>query len=279
LKENKQATGAPLTLHTIVSDLDGTVLPKTFRVSDRTVEAFRLAQSLGIRTILASGRSGASMRPHVARIGSIDPYIACNGAQTFDASGKLLREITIDVRTAHNMLRFLKERAVYTQVYYGDDIYYEDEGVYAQEYRESSGVVSTRVPDLIALVNSPTVKILGVAESARIPALIAEAQSLYSGTLSITTSEPWFFEVSAIGATKGSALASLADTLGFAREGTLAIGDSLNDLSMIEWAGMGVAIGNARDEIRQCAWRVADVCDADGAARLIEELIAEGYRP
>jgi HAD superfamily hydrolase (TIGR01484 family) len=96
--------GMPRRLDCIVSDMDGTLIPETFRLSGRTRAAFARAQSLGIKTILSSGRSAASIRPYWEQIGGGHPYIASNGAQTFDGTGKLIREVTIDVKVAHEIV-------------------------------------------------------------------------------------------------------------------------------------------------------------------------------
>ena len=268
-------------LHTIVSDLDGTLVPgSTFEMSDRTVAALQTARDMGIRVILASGRSGPSMLSYVKRVKAGAPYIASNGAQTYDRDGKLIRELTMNVETAHRALRFLKDRGVYVQTYFDDFFYYDTpDSPIAERYKKSSGLRGEYVPDLFALIDQPTVKLLGVAEPERIPGLIAEARAEFADVCSITTSEAYFLEVVPSGATKGLALAALANDIGFTPEGTLAMGDSLNDQSMLEWAGMSAATGNARDEIKRCASLVCGRCEEDGAAGLIERLLSEGYRP
>ncbi|MDR1599891.1 MAG: HAD family hydrolase [Oscillospiraceae bacterium] len=268
-------------IHTIVSDLDGTLVPReSFKLDARTVAAFRAARAAGARIIIASGRSGASTRPYADELrGGLradDHYIACNGAQVLDGSGAVIHETAIPVEAAHAAMRWLRERGVYTQAYEETGFVYEMESAYADAYSRSSGLPSRRVDDLIQFLDKPVVKLLGVDDPARIAGLVAEAGEAFKGILCCTTSEPQFLEISHPDVSKGNALRYLSEELGFDAAGTLAFGDSLNDLSMLEWAGVSVATGNARDEVKARVNRVCGTCAERGPAAVIEELLAEG---
>jgi len=268
-----------LKLHTIVSDLDGTLLTAEHRLSDYTQAVLRRAQGLGIRVILASGRSAASVRPYVRQLGNLHPYIASNGGQVLSPDGQVLFEKPIALEAVRAVTRWLKDRGVYVQVYYGDRFFYDQPCAYAENYKRSSGLEGCQVPDLLAFIQKPKVKLLGVAEPERIPSLMREVNARFGAGIFAGTSEPEFLELSHPDAGKGPALAALSERLGFDAAGTLAAGDSLNDLSMIEWAGMGVAVDNARPEVKARAWRVAGHGPSGGVARLVEQLLAEGYGP
>jgi hydroxymethylpyrimidine pyrophosphatase-like HAD family hydrolase len=98
----------------------------------------------------------------------------------------------------------------------------------------------------------------------------------FGDRLFIAQSLPTFLEIADPSVGKGSAVAHLAATLGIRPEEIVAVGDGMNDLDMIEMAGCGVAMGNARDGLKQAAKRVTKPYDQDGVACLIEDLIAEG---
>ena len=259
--------------------MDGTLLTAEHRLSEDTQAVLRRAQDLGIRVILASGRSAASMRPYVRQLGCLHPYIADNGGQVLSPDGEVLFEKTIAPETAQGVIRFLRDRGVYVQIYYGDRFFYEEPGVYAERYRRSSGIEGFRVPDLLAFAVEPTVKLLGVADPEQIPGLMAAVNARFGAGIFAGTSEPEFLELSHPDVGKGPALAMLAERLGFDAAGTLAVGDSLNDLSMLEWAGMSVAVDNVRPEVKRKVWRVAGHGPSGGVARLVEQLLAEGYAP
>ncbi|GHU70252.1 Cof-type HAD-IIB family hydrolase [Clostridia bacterium] len=269
-------------IHTIVSDLDGTLVPHTtFELDARTIAAFKAAHYAGARIIVASGRSSASMKPYVDEIGAGDPYIACNGAQVFAADGALMHEIAMSVEQLRTAVRWLRARDVYVQAYDEDGFIFDKECVYAERYTKSSGLPCRKVDDLAAFLNKPAVKLLGVDEPARVTQLLAEARVAFDGhhglgVLGWSTSEPQFLEISHPDVSKGSALKWLADKLDFDAEGTLAFGDSINDLPMLQWAGMSVAVGNAREEVKACVSRACGSCYDCGPAVMIQQMIMEG---
>ena len=91
-------------------------------------------------------------------------------------------------------------------------------------------------------------------------------------------SHDWFVEGLAASVSKGTAAARLADRLGVAREEVMALGDGGNDLAMVEWAGLGVAMGNAAPAVRAAADVIAPSQAEDGAAWAIEQLALNGGR-
>ncbi|GHV27689.1 hydrolase [Clostridia bacterium] len=262
-------------IHTIVSDLDGTLVPHTtFQLSKRTKSAFLRAHEMGVRTILASGRSGASMKPYWEQIGNGYPYISSNGAQIWDASGALLSEVTMSVEMAHEALRFVKSHGMYAQTYYDTHFYYDTfNSPIADRYTFATGVSGIYVPDLFERVNAPVVKILAIADPEQVEWMRIEGGRLFENRLTFSISEPSFLEIAPLEATKGNALEILSKLLGFSREGTLAIGDSLNDESMLRWAGMSAVMSGAREGVGEHATHTCETCDNDGAAILIEKLL------
>lgn len=268
-----------LKLHTIVSDMDGTLLTPDHRLDAQTEQALKRVQDLGVRVVLASGRSAASMRPYVEQLGALHPYIASNGAQVLASDGSVIWEQTIDVPVLHAVIRWLKEQGIYMQIYYGDHYYYDVNCQHAENYRISSGTRGCFVPDLLTFVTAPSVKILGVTQPEDIPRLMREVNARFGEGILAATSNPEFLELSHPSVGKGPALAALAARLGFDAAGTMAVGDSINDLSMLEWAGMPVAVGNAREEVKRMAWRVIGDGPTGGVAQMLETLIAEGVEP
>lgn len=268
-----RVAGVPI--RAIASDLDGTLVPgATYKISQRTIDIFQKAHEAGIVVILASGRNGPSMRSFIETIGSKHPYIASNGAETYDAEHNLIRSLTIDVETAREVVDFMRERNMYLQTYYGDTFYYDwRNSPIADRYRAASGIKGEYVRDLRSFIDRPVAKLLGVDDATRVRSVIKECEKAFEGRLAISTSESNFLEVGPLGASKGAALEALAQTGLIERETTLAIGDSINDMPMLMWAGVSVAMGNARDEVKAAATYVCETCENDGAACIIEELL------
>lgn len=264
------------TIHAFISDLDDTLLTEDHRMTTRTEETLRRILGQGVKVILASGRSAASMRPTVRQIDTPWPYIAYNGAQIVDAkTGDVLAAEEIPLELAREALLWFEKRNVHMHFYYGDDWFYAQRNDISDSYGRSSGVEGTEAGTLSKYIHSDTPKLLGVDTPERVQELIGESRAVFGDTLSITTSKPFFIEITSPNATKGNAVRKLAGMIGLTPETTICAGDSLNDLSMLQWSRLPVSVANARDEVKAAAWRIAGDGRRDGIAILLDELIPE----
>jgi len=234
----------------IAFDLDDTLLRNDRSISDFTVETLRRAADRGIHVIPASGRTAMSMRAAVERIGCASCFISCNGAQVRRADHSLWMEKLLTVDFAREVADFAAGHACYAQCYDEEKFYYSMHGPYADEYAANSSLPGEYVGDLRAFITRPTPKILMMDSPGRIACLLQKAQALWAGRASVTCSKPYFLEVNPLGATKGEALAWCGRQLGFDLSEVVAFGDSLNDMSMLSAAGFGVAMDNARPEVK-----------------------------
>ena len=103
--------------------------------------------------------------------------------------------------------------------------------------------------------------------------LLPRAREQFADVAAVSCSKPYFLEMNPLRATKGNALAYLAQRWGLCPDEFMAFGDSLNDLSMLTWAGMGVAMENAREDVKHQVGRVCGVNENDGVARYMEALL------
>ncbi len=262
----------------LVSDLDDTLLNEHHQMTDRTVAALRRLLSMGVKVILASGRSAASVRAFVKQVGTPWPYIGANGAQIMSAETHLplaLDEVPLDL--ARETLRWFEARGVYIQYYKGDDWFFEKRNRISDDYGLSTGILGTELgKPLSACIQYDTPKLLAIEDAANVPALRAEAQRVFGERLSITTSKPNFIEITSPTATKGNAVRKLAGMIGLTPETTACAGDSLNDLTMLAWSKWPLSVENARDEVKGVAWRVGGHASRDGMAALLDEIFPEG---
>jgi len=130
--------------------------------------------------------------------------------------------------------------------------------------------------DLVGMVqDTPPTKLLFVAESPIVERELGRHGQRFSGQLSVVRSHELFGELTALHVSKGAALEALAHDLGIERENVIAIGDQENDLSMIRWAGLGLAMGNAIPEVRQAAVAVLPSVHEHGVAFAIDRYILE----
>ena len=273
-------------IRAIAFDLDDTLLRSDLTVSDYTVDVLRRAAKRGIIILPASGRTRDSMFPTVQRIGCAEAFISCNGADVWGLrpvsagsaplSGDdcpLLMQELLPVELAHEVARFAQERGVYCQTYSPSRFYFSIDNEYAVSYAHSSSLEGEYVGDLTAFILRPVTKLLMMDTPERIAALYEEAKERFAGRASMTCSKPYFLECNPLRATKGNALKWCAEHFGFAMEELLTFGDSLNDVSMLEAAGTGIAMGNAREDVKRMGFPVCLTNDEDGVARYIDQHI------
>ncbi|MDD3214694.1 MAG: Cof-type HAD-IIB family hydrolase [Eubacteriales bacterium] len=254
----------------IVTDLDDTLLNGQSALSPYTLSVFARAKAQGVRIIPASGRAAYSMLPFVRKLETGMPYIACNGAQLVNADHTVSDTISFSPEAAREIIRYLRDKGFYVQCYLNEGFYYDEECQASSNYKRSSGMAGHAVGDLAAFVTFPTPKILCVHTPEEVARWLPEVQKVFPNAC-FSISKPYFLEAEPPNVSKGAALRRLANQLGLTPERTLVFGDSLNDLSMLEYAVHSVAMGNARDEVKQAARHVCSANTEDGVARFVEQ--------
>jgi Cof subfamily protein (haloacid dehalogenase superfamily) len=265
----------------IVVDVDGTIAGSANEVSEPVVRMIEAVQAKGIPVAISTGRMYRSAARFHQKIHSTLPLIAYNGAWIQDPnSGKLHRHIPIPEEFAVDLLDYLEQPQWRTDLsinfYVDDTLYVRELRAETESYSQRSGIIPIAVGDLRALASKGTTKILAMGEnSAIIERLWGDLQRLYQdGELYFTQSTQTFFEVTHRQATKGSATQFVAENLlGLKAENVMAIGDNFNDITMLTYAGFGVAMGNAPPEVQALADWVAPSVELDGVAVALERFI------
>ncbi|GIP60398.1 MULTISPECIES: Cof-type HAD-IIB family hydrolase [Paenibacillus] len=259
----------------IVLDLDDTLLRDDHTISPRTKQALMDAQEAGMKVVLASGRPTFAMT-HIAKELELEKYgsfiLSFNGAKiTNCATQEVLFSSTLTPETAHELYAISKQEGVWIHTYVGDDIVTPAHNKYTDIEGEITGMPIVEAEDFIAAVQEPVVKVLMVDDPEKLVALESKLQPQLAGELNVVRSKPFFLEFTEAGVDKGTSLHHLIQQLGIKREEVIAIGDSYNDLAMIEFAGLGVAMGNAPDDIKAVANYVTDTNMEDGVAKVVEK--------
>ena len=258
----------------IAIDLDDTLLRTDLTIAGPDREAISRAVAKGIKVLLASGRMVRSMKPYAEELGLDVPLIAYNGAIVQEAvSGEILYHRPVPSREALEVLAIFRQNDIHLNVYINDQLYMDQLTPWGERYAANARV-KPHVADLADLLaKHPSHKLLGVGEVERIDALQKRLQSQFGDTLYFVKSKPTYLEILASGVSKGRALQELADGWGFSPEEVMAIGDAPNDLSMITWAGTGVAIGNAAENVKKEADFVVSDHDHCGVAEAIRRVV------
>ena len=265
-----------MTCRLIAIDLDDTLLHSGNSVSPRTVSAIKECTRRGITVTIATGRMFRSARAIAASLDLDAPIIAYNGGLIRSAlSGKTLLHQPIEESIALEVLGILREKDWYVQTYIDDILYVKERNEKARDYEMLAGVTAIPLgPALYTQSGCPT-KMLAIEDPVTILAIRSLLRERYGHRLFTAVSKPHYLEMAHAGVDKGRALAFLAETLKVPRDEVMAIGDSENDLAMIRWAGLGVAMGTAQAHIRTAADAVTGGCDDDGVAQAIEKYILD----
>ena len=267
----------------IALDLDGTALTSEKTMTQRMRDAIAKAGMRGIEVVAASGRSRNGIMQIIADLPGMHYMIASNGASALDlVNDKLVYGAYIKPERALGILEKLLTIGVMGDIYY-DGGALSDYSNYKYIAQEKNGFPEWFIKYFISN-RRPVENLLGMLRDGKIPvvekvtvsfddmSLREKAYELMRDEkgLSIVAGSPFNMEISHENATKGKALAALAKALGIDMKHVMAIGDTGNDVSMIQAAGIGVAMGNADEQIRALADVHTASNDEDGAALAIE---------
>ena len=258
----------------IAVDLDDSLLGSDIKISPRNHEALVKAMDKGLLVTIATGRMFRSAVVFARQLGLDVPIITYQGGLVKSAfSNNILYNQTLRLDISKKIVSSCKAKGVYLQIYIGDEYYIEKANSYSRQYHKQIGVQGIEVGPLDEFLEEPPNKLLIMDEPHRILELKDEFIEILGDEIEITTSKPEYLEFTHRDATKGKALEYLAVTKGIDKEDIIAIGDSFNDISMIQYAGLGVAMGNAPMEVKKCADYVTGTNDEDGVAQVIDKFV------
>jgi len=219
-----------------------------------------------------TGRPYSGAVQWVRRFGLTEPLICYQGAQVRAPDGSLLLDHGVPHELAMEVIRFARERHLHVNAYRDDVLLVEHDTPEGREYAHHSGLDPQIVPDLDRAMGPTTPKLVIVAAEAKVDGLLPEVRERWKGRLFVATSLPTYLEMTIPTADKGTALRFLAEKLGVPQEQTVAAGDGRNDLPMITWAGLGVAVEGSPREVLAAADRVVGRPGTGGLAKLLDEL-------
>ena len=228
----------------LVLDIDGTLTNSQKEITPATRQALYTIQKHGVRVAIASGRPtpGTRMAANAISLAEFNNFVlSFNGAKiTNCGTGKIVFEQVLPNKLIPEIYR--------TAIGYG------------------LGLISYEGEDVIAA--TPIDPYMGLEVDHRL-------QKQFGQNLSIYRSEPYFLELMPPGVDKAKSLEKLLAALSLTREETVCCGDGFNDLSMIEYAGLGVAMKNAQRSVRECADYITATNDEDGIVQVVENFFGD----
>ena len=270
-----------MTYRLLAFDLDGTAAQDGGLPTPRVSGALAAARAAGLRVVLATGRSYAAARKYALALGLVDPLISSQGALVRELTpphARLLKE-TLPLGPLSEFLDLAQEWDLDASLY-GEDEYFVTEMRRSARFHDRwFGLPMIEVASfndalrILAAKGEAPIKALVTAEPAEADRLAPLLTERFAGRLTVVRSHAMFTELVPTRASKGNAVAFLASRYGIPRSETVAVGDSGNDISMIRWAGLGVAMGNATPDVLAAADWVAPTVAEDGLAATIERFL------
>jgi len=240
----------------VASDLDGTLLTPELEFSPDLPTALAALAAAGVPFLICTGRMFRSARRVAAQLGLRHGPIVCyQGAMVVDLStGERLLHRPMDGQVAAAVVHRLRELGRHLNAYIDDQLYVEQLDDWARQYAEYAEVGIELVDDLAAEVAArPPTKFVVLSEPADVDVLLPRLQAEWGERLFVARSQASYIELAAKGVSKSGALQWLCDRDGLRRERTVTCGDAQNDLDMLRWAGLGVAMAEAAPDVRAAA--------------------------
>ena len=262
-------------------DLDGTLTDSKKRISERTKKSIDKFIAAGGTVALASGRPTFGVMP-VAKILELDKkggyILSYNGGCFLDCKNNkqlFMKELT------HEYLPILEKQAkefgINLMTYNGDKAYALD--IDEQYYMIEINInhfIRVKADPLTPKITFPIIKCLMTADGDYLAKVEKEMKKYWEGKLNIVRSEPYFLEVTEVGIDKASTITNMVKKLGKSVDNLICCGDGFNDLSMIQAAGIGVAMANAQERVRAAADYITKSNDEDGIVDVVENLFKWG---
>lgn len=270
-----------MAIKAILLDIDGTLTNSRKEITPETLHALRNAQDRGIRLVIASGRPAKGLTQY----GDIldmwmhhGLFVCYNGARVIDCESKeVLVDVTIDPVLVTQVLKHMKKFNVIPIVTYGEYMVVED--VYRCMVKDGDREFNViqyesrmnnyrlmECEDLVSFTNFPVNKILTAGDSDYLQAHWQEMREPFKDTLSCMFTSHFYYEYTSLGIDKGTALEKAMAKIGIKPEECIAFGDAENDIPMLKYAGIGVAMGNASDAVKKIADEVTLSNEQDGIA-------------
>ena len=262
----------------LVLDIDGTLTNSQKEITDNTRRAIWDAVMRGHKIMLASGRPTPGMYRYereleLARYGGY--LLSYNGARIVECrTGEVIYQRTLPLGLLPGLYRYARQHHMGLGTYLGDVVisaFEPDE--YIQWEAKINGLPIRVVDHFVEFVDFDIQKCLMTAPGEQAAVYERELQERYGQMASIYRSEPYFVEVMPKDVTKASSIEKMLPVLGVDREHVICCGDGYNDISMIRYAGLGVAMANAQTVVKEAADYITTSNDEDGIVQVIRKFM------
>lgn len=265
-----------MALKLVALDLDDTLLDCGLKISPRCIKTIQAVREKDIVVTIATGRMFRSALPYARQLEIDVPLITYQGAWVKNSlSGEVLYYRPVDRSLTQQVFEFFDCCGVHYHSYFDDTLCMESLTEEGRYYAQIAGVKPVIVENLRReLETREPFKIMGITFNEKMLLdMELYLKNRFGRELYITRSKPGFLEVMNRQATKANALQVVAEHYGVDRTEVMAIGDSYNDMDMLEWAGLGVAMGNAHKDVKEAADFVTTSNEEEGVAEALRRFV------
>lgn len=262
----------------LVLDIDGTLTNSKKEITENTKNAIIDIMQRGHIVMLASGRPTPGMKRYAEEL-ELEEHggylLSFNGGKIINCkTGEIVFQKTLPPHMLPRLYKFAKDNDCGLVTYLGESVIL---GTRSDEYVELeariNGMPIKQVENMVEFVDFDMNKCLMTAPVDKAPALEKELQEMFGDIASIYRSEPFFIEIMPKGVDKATSLDRMLCTVGLKRENAICCGDGFNDMTMIEYAGVGVAMENAQEKVKEVADFITKSNDEDGIVTVIKKFI------
>lgn len=257
-------------------DIDGTLLNSNHKINEKVKDTINIvANEKNIPVILVSARMPKGITFLQRELQIEEPIICYSGALILDKDGKILSKEFINVLHLEEIYKLVNKHNIHISLYKDDQWYIEEMDYWAKQESEITNITPQIIDfkELIKLWKKEGTgpnKILCMANPNEINIL---KENIKANELNIYPSKPTYLEIMPPNASKTSAINYLQKKFHINKEEIIAMGDNYNDIDMLEYAGVGIAMGNAPDEVKKRANDVTLTNDEDGVSESLEKYI------
>ena len=259
-------------------DLDDTLLGPDKKISAANVAAVQALRERGLRITLASGRRHENMLRFHRQLDLEGPIVSCNGALVMNAeTGEVLHENRVPADLAAEVIADGTGRGITQNFYHTDGgLYVREKTQWTDLYQQRTGSEVTCFGDLTRLSGDSPLKILWIDEPESVARLFPEMEARYAGRLYVTVTDAEYLEFMALDVSKAVGVAAVAARYGLQQSEVLAFGDGNNDVPLLQWAGLSVAMDNAHPRAKAAARLMSPPGDPETSfARAVTAALAE----
>jgi len=257
----------------IATDIDGTILKWGLDFTPKIKQCMKLLKDKGVKVVLVTGRMHCAAIPVAKELGLETPIISYQGGLIKDYDGKTLYQRNLSSDYAKEIINWARTNNIHINLYINDKLYVENDNDIVKSYTDGKFIDYTVCSfDDLTIENVNKILAIDLQDPEKVTGWVNELKSKYPD-LYIVKSTPYFCEIGCCEAKKSLGVEFLCNMWGLSRDEVLAIGDQNNDIDLVQSGGIGVAMGNGTEELKQCADFITDTVENDGFVKAVEKFV------